>query len=471
MVRKKLSKVLNRRPKGRSTQISRSDRRHGQDREPDQRNSFQRDRDRILYSPMFRRLAGVTQVVHAAEGHIFHNRLTHTLKVAQIGRRSAEYLISIESEELIEANGGIDPDVVETAALAHDLGHPPFGHIAETELDDRLDEKHISDGFEGNAQSFRVVTKIGRRLDKIAGLNLTRASLNAILKYPYERGPEGTKQHKKWGAYKSEIEDFNFARAGEPPGEPRRSAEAELMDWADDVTYSVHDVEDFYRAGIIPLDQILAGTQERDRFIDDCFRRWKEDEDTPEFRGITKNWGSQWFDQLRFFAETKKFNLLQPFAGTLTQLAGLDFLTAFLIKRFVVGPDRGTRAIRLESDPTKPRIRIQPQIRAEVEMLKKLMARYVFDNPALLAQQYGQRQVVGQLFEVLFKVAKPGTPGHGIIPEPFRELLNEVGVSDDRERARIVADIIASMTEQQALLFHQRVVGIAPGSVRDLIIA
>ena len=146
--------------------MQRYDRRHEKDRDPDQRSAFQRDRDRILYSPLFRRLAGVTQVVHAAEGHIYHNRLTHTLKVAQIGRRVAEHLIASNKSDLVTAVGGIDPDVVETAALAHDLGHPPFGHIAESELDAQLRRKNINDGFEGNPQSFRIVTKFGKRLEK-----------------------------------------------------------------------------------------------------------------------------------------------------------------------------------------------------------------------------------------------------------------------------------------------------------------
>src|ERR1700722_5092020 len=148
----------------------------------DQRQPGQRDRDRILYTTSFRRMAGVTQVATPIEGHIFHNRMTHTLEVAQFARRLAEKLIDGQRTEA-ERRGGIDPEVVEAAAFAHDLGHPPFGHIAELELDE-LGRKHGAvDGFEGNAQSFRILTKVAAHRSRYKGLNLTRATLNAVLKY------------------------------------------------------------------------------------------------------------------------------------------------------------------------------------------------------------------------------------------------------------------------------------------------
>lgn len=168
----------------------------------DLRNPFQRDRDRVLYSPEFRRLSGVTQVASASEGDFFHNRLTHSLKVAQVGRRLAERLLKEYPAE-IEALGGLDPDVVETAGLAHDLGHPPFGHDGEEVICLAVDGLGQKDGFEGNAQSFRIVTRLAAHTDNIqdldsvqgpdlyTGLNLTRATLNAILKYPWLRGNSG----------------------------------------------------------------------------------------------------------------------------------------------------------------------------------------------------------------------------------------------------------------------------------------
>lgn len=393
------------------------------------------------------------------------------MKVAQVGRRIAEYLLKREPQELIDAVGGIDPDVVETAGLVHDLGHPPFGHIAEEELDSALLENGVADGFEGNAQSFRIVSQVAIKKSEYPGLNLTRASLNAALKYPWGRGVEG-KESKKWGYYHSEREDFNFARALSGAADRRQSAEAALMDWADDVAYSVHDVDDFYRAGLIPLDRIIAGTEERDQFIDIIYGRWEEEERVANLAALDRNDASKFFDNLEVLAD----EIVKPFSGTYRQRAQLDFLSSFLIRRYIIGTDEPEeKAITLAASGTQPFVQIEPTLRAEVDLLKGLMQYYVFNNPALLAQQLGQRRVVRELFEILFKAAHPTSHNRGLIPHPFYEGLTKITEPSDspsakRQRARIVADIIASMTEQQAILLHQRLMGISPGSVRDVIV-
>lgn len=158
----------------------------------DQRNRFARDRDRILYSSAFHRLSGITQIVRAGELDIFHTRQQHTYKVAQVGRRLAENVLA-KQKDVAEAVG-VHPEVVEAACLAHDLGHPPFGHAAETVLDGLVQKpdtdgkvKGDTDGFEGNAQSFRILTKLAVRYDEQLGLDLTRATLAATLKYPWLR--------------------------------------------------------------------------------------------------------------------------------------------------------------------------------------------------------------------------------------------------------------------------------------------
>lgn len=237
---------------------SRQRRYSGSRRKEDEcRTEFQRDRDRVLYSDEFRRLSGVTQVVSATEGDVFHNRLTHSLKVAQVGRRMAERLILESPHDLVKVCGGPDPDTVETAGLAHDLGHPPFGHGGEAAIDRLMRNHGLNEGFEGNPQSFRIVTRLAVRYpgQEPPGLDLTRASLNAILKYPWQ-WEEAAENKGKWGAYREDSDIFEWAREETGLQQGQRSVEAELMDWADDITYAVHDLEDFYRANLIPLERL-----------------------------------------------------------------------------------------------------------------------------------------------------------------------------------------------------------------------
>jgi dGTPase len=196
----------------------------------DGRTGSQRDRDRILYSAPFARLAEITQVVSPEFGYVFHNRLTHSLKVGQIARRISERCLREQPNEASLL--GVDPDSAEAAGLAHDLGHPPFGHIAEYELDRLLRNSGLTDGYEGNAQSFRIVTRLAAsdaRDDTdnpIMGLNLTHRTLNGILKYPWPSGSPHSP--RKWGYYDSERDIFEWVRRGQRQLE--RHAIAEIMD-------------------------------------------------------------------------------------------------------------------------------------------------------------------------------------------------------------------------------------------------
>lgn len=245
--------------------------------EGDQRDEYQRDRDRILYSTAFRRLEGVTQIVRTGESDIFHDRFVHSVKVSQVGRRLAEYCMQKQPE--FAKRHGLDAEVVEAACLAHDLGHPPFGHIGEETLNRILTRKDNgggcldSEGFEGNAQSFRIVTKLTVRFSWRDGLNLTRATLGALLKYPWARDISNNEMNSiksiKWGYYNSEKEDFDLCR--ENLIQDAKTVEAELMDWADDISYSVHDLEDFHRCNQIPWTRIFGDrSQDRERLIENA---------------------------------------------------------------------------------------------------------------------------------------------------------------------------------------------------------
>ena len=443
--------------------ISRNDRFHQNDRAQDQRTGGQRDRDRILYSSAFRRLAGVTQVASANERHVFHNRLTHTLKVAQIARRLAEYTVA-DQPDLAESLGGIDPDVVESAALAHDLGHPPFGHIAERRLDELVRDAGNSDGFEGNPQSFHIVTKLALRHQGFPGLNLTLATLNAILKYPWLRETGGGLRERKWGAYSSERDEFNRVR--ELGVRTLKSPEAELMDWADDIAYSVHDVEDFYRGGLIPLDRLLTDGDEPNRFLEKVFNRWDRegrDKDLHDKSGLVDIF-SEMIDIMKVYPP-----LFEPYSGTRSQRAGLRSLSAELINMYVTG------AVTLIAPDSivDSYVKIVPEYRLAVKILKELTWEYVIDNPALATQQYGQRKLISDLFFIFQDAALKSD--FNIFPPMFSEHMRAAlpTMGDDakkREIARTVSDYISGMTERQAIEIHQRLTGASLGSVLDPVV-
>ena len=441
--------------------VSRTDRFHpsehpgeSQPTSLEHRSPGQRDRDRILYTSAFRRLAGVTQVVSADEGHVFHNRLTHTLEVAQVARRTAEKFIKSQSD-LAESLGGIDPDVAEAAALAHDLGHPPFGHIGEEELDKLAVTSGVADGFEGNPQSFRIVNNLALRTSHHAGLNLTRATLCAIVKYPWLRGKDGF-ERKKRGAYASEEKQLNWCRELFPVGDKRKSIEAEIMDWADDVTYAVHDMSDFYQAGLIPFEVLTAtksGDSERRVFFDGVFKRSSSADEVREY--------SRTDLEAAFESLMQLTPLHDKYRGTKEQRAQLRSFTAGLIAVFVNAIDINPRA----TSSTERRVTFDAVRRRQVFMLKQLTWHYVILNPALSSKQHGQRRVVRGLFE-FYGTAALSQKESLIFPYAYHQLLEEAR-SDQSQRTRIVTDLIASMTEEQAVRTYLRLSGTYPGSALD----
>lgn len=426
----------------------RRDDRFHPDKLPDNRLTFQRDRDRILYTTSFRRLARVTQVVSSDEGHVFHNRLTHSLQVAQVGRRIAEKLLREAQRLNVASELNIDPDVVEAACLAHDIGHPPFGHIAERELDMIARVRGLSDGFEGNAQSFRIITKLAMGSTE-NGLNLTRATLNAVLKYPWRFGGNSAKPDK-WGCYEDDKEMFAWARRL-GPATNLQSNEARLMDWSDDVTYSVHDVDDFYRAGMIPLDRLVMDSEERERFYKGVFARRKDK--LPEKMNELFLRGA--FDSLM-----SVLNVREPYKPTREGRVRLRRVTSTLIRDFV-------NAVQLDTSASPARIVIENRRRAEIFMLKQLTWHYVIKNPALATQQHGQRVIIRQLFNAFFKAGSRRDPNIDFFPVSVQELLPALPVTNSsgrRKLARAIIDFIASLTEEQAIETHHRIYGIKLGS-------
>lgn len=385
------------------------------------RSPFERDRDRILYAASFRRLAIITQVLSPTEGFAGHNRLTHALKVAQVSRRLAETLIKKNNADFINSLGGIDPDVAESAGLAHDLGHPPFGHVAEEELNEVVMNAGVLDGFEGNAQSFRIVTKTEIREPRMAGLDLTRATLGAMLKYPWFKG-QGPNP-KKFGAYETEKEDFEFARDRLVANQC--TVEAQIMDWADDITYSAHDLEDFYRAGKIPLEKLVKDPDERHTLLEAFFKRKEIDPNDRE------NW-SKLADEV-----ASLFPVTDAYLGSRTQKAALR---AYVSSRL-------TRALETTKLDDNGLVR-DKQVEREVELLKHLTMHYVILTESLKAQQHSQREVVRRLFNYYLDQSNDKTRWN-LFPPLYREQLEELG-KEDNQRVRTVADLVAGMGESQA---------------------
>lgn len=430
---------------------------------PDTRKAFQIDRDRILYCSAFRRLAGITQVVGSLEGHVFHNRLTHTLKAAQIARRIAQLLL----EEKRAFAHEMDPEVVEAAALAHDLGHPPFGHAAEEELDILVTKPPFGPapegGFEGNAQTFRILNKLACHRPNYLGLNLTRATLRAVVKYPNFRpkdaplGPAG-----KWNAYASEKTEFEFALQGAES----KSAEACVMELGDDIAYSVHDMEDFYRIGWMPLDLLFRDPAVVVAKISDD--EWARD-------GLS---GSIALTTLTHLSN--KLGVDPPrgsYSGRRDQRIALRSLTSALIGRFL-------RSAQVSGEPR--RVELASTEGLEVRVMKRVFGSYVYGHPALVAQQYGHRLVVRDLFKAFWSSAHqrkadkrdPTPPSRTLLPAALGDLLEHLesdipNTENDALQAlrtRVAADAVASLTEQEALSLHRRLTGYDKRTVHDRLV-
>lgn len=450
----------------RRSKLRREDRQRPGTKQREQRGDFERDRDRLLYTDALRRLAGVTQVAGAAEGHLFHNRLTHTLKVAQIARRLAEKLHDDDAQRAhAEYWGGLNADVVEAAALVHDLGHPPFGHIAEEELDRIAREHGAPDGFEGNAQSFRIVTRLAahrdpQREDGYVGLNLTRATLNAALKYPHVRAvrhPE-SKAYRKFGAYDSDRESLEFARALAPKGEAQ-SLEAAIMDYADDVAYSVHDLEDFFRAGLIPIAQIAQSKDTLSRFLDD----WCND------RGPDRAQVEKQRESLELMLRD-----LFPFDGqyddSFDHRAALRTASSNLIQRYVW-------AVEVAPAGADEPLVVPAEVRLQLKFLQRFVWKYVIEHPRLATQQHGQRRIIRSLFDIYLRAVKARDVA--LVPPLFHRGLRQLGAPrSERDRdqntpdeTRLAVDIVASFSDAQAVLLYRRLTGIATGSVTDYLSA
>lgn len=381
------------------------------------RTPFARDRARVLHSAALRRLAGKTQVVGPGEGSevtgVPRTRLTHSLEVAQIGRG-------------IGAELGCDPDIVDTAGLAHDIGHPPFGHNGERALNELAGP---CGGFEGNAQTFRILARLEPKTAH--GLNLTRAVLDASTKYPWTRTPGMV----KFGVYDDDLEVFEWMRAGAP--EREQCIEAQVMDWADDVAYSVHDVEDGVLAHRISLGA-LARPDER-AAIASLAAKTFSDESVATLEATAEELLT--LPVIAYWAE-------HEYDGSLGAQVALKNLTSELVGRFASAAVTETRDVHGDGVLTRysASLEVPRQVAAEVALLKAMAVRYVMSDPARLAMQATQRELISGLVARLME--RPA-----LLDPSFRPVF--AAASSDATRLRVVVDQVALLTDAQAVAWHR----------------
>ncbi|WP_460707975.1 deoxyguanosinetriphosphate triphosphohydrolase [Myceligenerans halotolerans] len=396
------------------------------------RTPFERDRARVVHSSALRRLGAKTQVLGAGHDDFVRTRLTHSLEVAQVGRETGRSL-------------GCDPDVVDTACLTHDLGHPPFGHNGETALAELAE--HIG-GFEGNAQTLRLLTRLEPKVfaedGQPVGLNLTRATLDASVKYPwaYGSGPERPdgQPSGKFGVYADDVPVFTWLRERAPVGV--KCLEAQVMDLADDVAYSVHDVEDGVVAGRIDLD-LMAHAEERARVAEhvrDWYGAWYSADDVVAAIGRLQ-------DYLR-----GEGYLLRAYDGSRRSLASLKDMTSQLIGRFAGAAVAATRREYGDGPLTRyaARLMVPEETELEILALKGIAVTYVMAPRGMEPRYEREREILTDLVRALTDRPDELEPSFA---------ADWKDAADAAARLRVVVDQVASLTDLSALALHARLVG------------
>jgi dGTPase len=415
-------------------------------RTDDPRSDVEVDRDRIVHSHAFRRLQRKTQIVGVHSIDFFRTRLTHTIECAQLGRAITRRLTDGSWEQVVPEEQHL-PDLVEAACLAHDLGHPPFGHTGEEALDQLVAERWDM-RFEGNAQSFRIVsllepkkyarleTPVGRPL----GLDLTRATLRAMMKYPWSEADAAGRQLHKFGVYDNaeDLEFLDWLWDGAPQDAARNLA-TEIMEAADDIAYAVHDIEDGTWARLIPIDQIvqlepwaiekvaaMAAKRNPGMFSDPA--REVEGEIREIFGKLDgKSWARGPFDRSR------------------ASEGGLKSFCSALTDELLRTVTDGGTLTWAENQPVQRRIAV----------LKAIIWVWLIEPPELVTRRHGQRRIIRELVD-------------GYLAEPrmlpYQDEWQRVAEGDQHRQVRFVTDHVASMTDTYAHHVHAEMYGTSAGS-------
>jgi len=391
------------------------------------RSPFERDRARIVHSSALRRLSAKTQVMTAGTHDFVRNRLTHSLEVAQVARE-------------LGASLGCDPDIVDSAALAHDLGHPPFGHNGEAALDAAAEK---CGGFEGNAQTLRLLSRLEGKTfapdGRSVGLNLTRATLAACIKYPWLRGegPEGFNP-RKFGVYADDADIFAFVLDDldtVPNSSGRKPIEAEVMDLSDDVAYSVHDIEDGVVGGWFTLDPSELDLDG----VHDAAADWYDAAISPH-RLISA------LERLEAMPEWPRGHL----DASRESRAELKSLTSALIGRFVTAVKEATIEVWGNGPLTRygASLEVPSATRDEITALKSVAAHYIMRSADRSDELVIQRDLIANLVEAL--IASEGRALDADLRADFES------ATDDGARLRVVVDQVASLTDISAPAWASR---------------
>ena len=453
--------------------------------ERDMRTETEKDRGRIQYSSFLRRLAGVTQVVSPSlSSSRLHTRESHSQKVALVAREIAEDITRRASTSeaaaiAIAHNGGLDVTACEAAGLAHDLGHPPFGHAGEVALNRALRDKGVIDGFEGNAQSFRIVTRLDRRKvdNPKAALDLTAVTLAAILKYPFlcsvddptdrDAVAESLKAPPKFGAYESDREAFDGVwKIIRPTAEMkgRQTLEASVMDLADDITYAIHDLEDFYREGVIDFVDVSNDLEEAIRHLT---THSITDLPTPNSNAFLKygevlNKKFPGYFNKDLYADKlgqtailiTKAELRIKFTGSWAQITLANYQLASLIEAMFKSID-----IKLQPEwQDGPSVFLKKPEWHLMQCLKTVTRRYVVSTASMGTMERSQKRIVEKLFSNLCSWLET-QPLYSELPQPLSDYLRDLDETGERVPAeldqphfRALADYICSLSDQECYM-------------------
>lgn len=462
------------------------------------RSEWRKDYGRILHSPSFRRLQGKTQLFPNHENDFYRNRLTHSLEVAQIAKSIA---MKINADYLKEDPNKIDLDIAELAALAHDIGHPPFGHNGETSLDECM--RKIDGGFEGNAQTFRILSRLEKKetlsknpkgehvairegKDNRCGLNLTARSLAATLKYdkkiPARDGDRDEKGKVLKGYYECDESIVNFVKEsvlGISSSEIQKrkikfkTLECQIMDVADDIAYSTYDLEDALKAHFLnPLKLVSFKTDFYKQIADEIQKDLQSEYSSDQYKGGMLEFSasdviltiSQIFGQIFDVVKEKDVEKIIPFdiAGKVSyraeEIAQNGYLrtdfTSDLVDMFIGG-------IVFEPNaefPALSKVYLNPDTFKVVETLKKISYKSLIMSPMLKIAEYRGKGLIREIFDTLKK-----DNGYLLLPSDYRDLHTEA--TGETDKARIICDYISGMTDRYAIEFYNRLFGTTPESI------